>query len=373
MSSHPHFPIISTTPPPLDINEDNNEDEEEEDFGPFNNVLPENEIDFNEIDLNFKKNVIQNTAKNQNLKEDESVVKNESFDNRIDEIESNDKEIKSHNCINDISINCDNNIAIQLNANNDSIDEKISLKSIEFADIDCTLSAEELDTENSINYDRNSFVKNEDFEESDGQVLGNDLKVEDNKEEEFNDSFGDNNSEKLEDYPQYDNDFVDENNDFADFTSFKFTDSEEIVAAVESEKQIYAKEDQSFGDFNSSNFNNFQSNYNNSNEESDDDFADFASAEPVMHRIETVSNSNKNSSTSPSNDGEFADFSSFKDNNEIESKQEFNIQSGFESTKLSALFIETFHNSKTLDSNENPIIISRDLFHSAEPNRYHFC
>lgn len=361
MSSHPHFPIISTTPPPLDITEDNDEEnEEEEDFGSFINVLPENEIDLN---------VIQNTANNPNLKDNESVVKKELFDNRIDENESNDKELKNHYCINNISIDCDNDIAIHLNANNDNIDDKISLKSIEFPDIDCKLSAEELNTENSINYDTNLFVKNEHFEESVGQELGNDLKVEDSKEEELNDSFGDNNSEKLEDF----NDFVDKNNDFADFTSFKITDSEEIVAAIESEKQIYAKEDQSFGDFNSSNLNNLQSNCNNScNEESDDDFADFASAQPVMHPIETVSDFNKNSLTSSSNDGEFADFSSFKDNNEIESKQEFNIQSDFESNKLSAVFIETFHNSKTLDSNENPIIISRDLFHSAEPNRYDF-
>ncbi|CAG2160544.1 unnamed protein product [Oppiella nova] len=352
-----NFPIIRTTPPPLDTNES---EEEEPDFGSFNGVSGDEEED-----IDFVVPVVQQNSGKQTV-----IDNNNTSDDpaTVDDNECNETEMRNEDIV------CDNSITIESNTCDDN-----SIKS----------------TEHDISYLNNEDDINnigDDVKELELESLPDTEPIETNVDKELED-IEDNKDVFTDELNNIESGVHEEDDDFADFSSFRFTKCED------NGNQFDDSSDQSLSFYNSKNLSEISVTDcvpnvdNNSNaiksseviantevlddNESDDDFADFASAQPVFNtHLQSVPDLKANSSSSTQfedNDSEFADFSSFQTNNTINGfiapvENEMVSQSVPDSDQLTQLFAQLFPLEETISCDENSQYISRDLFNRCDQN-----
>lgn len=338
-----NFPILPTTPPPLDF--DGSEEEEELEFRTFNDVSQEEEKDIDFVVPDFNP-------------ENESEEKT-SFDHKIAfEDKTSEEELDNRSIDEKTNNSCDNDFEkeFEILKNDDNSDKSTS-------------NSNDIHLDSNQNQFKEYVLKNDIFEKSsedEEKFVSEEIK-------HFSDNCLNNNNE---------NDF-----DFADFTSYESTKCEENSDpskdfSDENQSISFYKSELSFGDSrDESNFNAINDskiNENNlNNTESDDDFADFASAQPVLNtHLESDFKPNfSQTKQSDQFDDQFADFSSFQDNNTNNgfidnSTISSNQTSTQEKQKITEMFAQVFPTQESNDSVENSLNISRDLFNSAELNRF---
>ncbi|CAG2100489.1 unnamed protein product [Medioppia subpectinata] len=364
-----NFPIIRTTPPPMDIIDS---EEEEPDFGAFNGVTTEEE----EEDIDFIVPVIKQNNGKHLVNNNNNAINANNKKPSVDDNECNHMTADEDNSITIESNTCDDN---SIKSTEQDIND---LNSEEYNHNTSEHDMKELELESLPDIDSNEHNLDKHLEES-----------EDNKEVTEEDK------EVVEELNVTEIGVTDDDLEFADFASFQFTECEsncnqinDSIAEGEDDNNSFSfYKSKSFSEMSftdcvtnvDNNFNAIKSPQTGENEsdikdtESDDDFADFASAQPVLNtNLESVPDLKTNTSDSTpivESDGEFADFSSFQTNNTINGFTEHvNLdvipQSVPNSDELTQLFAQIFPKEETISSDENTQNISRDLFNTCDEN-----
>lgn len=315
-----NFPIIPTTPPPLDLND--NEEEDDHDFGSFEAVSHEedDDIDFVDHDVHLSSNEIHSQVEDC-LKESEAKVKSdkkcaEECDNDSRNLTENREEFQNHD--------------------------------IDSENIEYTNSL----TSNPLSLEERSDKK----------------KIEELQHKPFETDF------ELQKAIQNEKDDL----DFGDFASFNVESSEDPLdfsddRSDENRSLSFYKSDISFENLKTETFSESDPKINEL-KESDEEFADFAYAQPVLNsNVQSISCDHSAASELKESDEEFADFSSFQESNETnESKFVGHTDAGpsQQTDRLSQLFTDAFPIEEPIFSVDNTENISKDLFSGADPNRF---
>lgn len=394
-SNEHHFPIISTTPPPFAEDIDDDDDDE---FGTFSASFdPDAEIDVNTICCKEKTECepysdlkTNDDVDNKNRNEDNifshvvgiEVHLNKNNLNVVQSIDSPDGEKIEANIVEEEE-GCDN-ISSHFNYNDDD-----SFKSIEFPDPhlcqdeaeesphdDHLFSNESNDNELSDNREDEQFVDYKDSNDSNSdanipQCLPPLNPLDPDESEETNEYHNNNNNSVGN------NDFseinVDANlsDDFADFSSFQFPDTQENREPYPySENRVQEETESVSVEVDSNKVNNYSDSNDIKDEgfrnefSDDDDFADFAAAPLALQNDVT---------SSKENESEFADFTSFTTQSDCKLNQTLIQDSKLTSNrteKIDLLISQTFPSTESDvdDLHENNISI--DLFSNTDSNRY---
>ena len=333
-----NFPILPTTPPPLDLNE--NDEEEDQEFGSFDAVSPEEDGDIEFVVPDLEQLSDQNG--------DDKLEKN-----CLDDKEKSEQDKDNSEEIDDFPYDNEFKCDFEANRISEVINEIISE-----------------DNKNNSNLNENSIESKPSSDEDDSSHDKRDFKAE---EKQF--------SGNLEASEMINNE---DDFDFGDFASFNLNNvkqsqdnfNENRRNSDEKQSLSFYKSDLPFNDNKTDNFTTKRNSQSNElkDKENDDEFADFASAQPVLNSdVQPISDSQLLSSEPKESEDEFADFSSFQDSNENNFVEYPDVVSNANpsqySDKLSQLFADAFPIQEPVGSVENAENISKDLFSGADTNR----